>query len=332
MATFLKPLYNGAVSLPKSLYNAVASIPKTVSTVSSAASSYLPQNDHAKKVAQINQRITTLHKALAENSNDSYKTCTNETQEKLKEQKQKIESDLVNLNGAYYQDPISLLKKAWDTVLNTTNDALGKQPKARCELTPLQNELKAATDQSNPKIQSALTAIDKYVGLEKDRDNFKTQLNTIISIQKTSPNISSENDPLLLEKNKLLQDQKELCGNYYQDPNGLLDKAWKAYQKAVDSGSPDANTLLNTYKKLERKRKTIETRLLALEEQISITPHKDRSIQTLTIASINKEIEELGALKTDEAKLSGVNWKETVIKAATIASEAAIFAGITALL
>jgi hypothetical protein len=260
--------------------------------------SLLPQNAHSKNVAEMTRQVETLNDALKDKTSLIFQNKLVETQNKLKNGQKDCTAELKELNGSFFQDPASLLKQAWDLVVNTVKAALGKEVVSRGELEGITTELK-----TTPEDLAAAKAIEDFIQLEKKRDLRKKQLETLIGIEKTGSEATSVQDALVKERDALLKRQKELCGHYYGDANSLLDQAWKAYQNVPTD---------NQYHKLEIERKSNDATLFTLEQHLAFPTSSDRTIEDLTAECIAFEIKTLEEKKKVESKQAGVDLLATV--------------------
>lgn len=271
--------------------------------------SQFPQNEHTAKVAEIDSEIQGLTTALTNTTSVIYKNKIVETKVKLISEKETCLSTLTRLNGEFFQDPRSTLKKAWDNVVTSVQEALKLKVESREQLQHISTQLKSVP--VDETIEKAESSIYYYTHLEKTRNNAETRLNEIINVEK-----ADLIDPL--SENVLRQRQKELCGNYYQDPNSLLDKAWKAYQEALSENSDSvcAPALLEKYNLLEKERKHTEILL----KRFNSAARTDRGIEAFTNETINAEITTLMKERINESALKGIDWKKTVAAASGIAA------------
>lgn len=261
--------------------------------------SLLPQNAHSKNVAEMTRQVETLNDALKDKTSLTFQNKLVEAQNKLKNGQKDCTADLKELNGSFFQDPASLLKQAWDLVVNTVKAALGKEVVSRGELEGITTELK-----TTPEEPAAAKAIENYIQLENKRDLRKKQLETLIGIEKTGSAATSVQDSLVKERDALLTRQKELCGHYYGDANSLLDQAWKTYLKVPTD---------NQYHKLEIERKSNDATLFTLERHLSFPTSSDRTIEDLTTQFIASEIKTLEEKKKVESEQAGVDLVATAL-------------------
>lgn len=280
--------------------------------------SQFPQNEHTANSARIEAQVQGLTAALTDSTSKIFKSKINETKNELNLEKESCLNSLIRLNGEFFQDPKSSLKKAWDRVVTNVQEALQLKIEFRHEL---ENVTKAL--ESKPKdeiVEKAQDAVGIYTSLEKKRDNIEVRLNEIIATEKTDAIAPPSEDTLRAR-------QKELCGNYYQDPNCLLDKAWKAYQNALTQNDTSAPDLLKQYNLLENERKN---NAMILQRLNSIAPAPaERSIEALTISSIQAQVNVLKQEGINEAALSGIDWKKTAVNT-TIVTGIVAATGITA--
>ncbi len=289
----------------------------------SGISSLLPQNEHTANVSRIEAKITKLKLALGDHSSGVFTAKIEKKIAKLETEKKVCEERLAELNGSYYQDPASLLKKAWDSIVDTIDTTFNVRIKTREELDSaperIFENLNAITDRDKFNTKSVVysnttIAITDYIKLEEERDAIQAQIKKIVVTQKTEPKF----EKTLSDQLKALEArQKELCGEYYQDPRGLLDQKWRASQ----AGNSDASAEFFT---LETERKSNEAKIFALREQISAGVISGRDIEAVTAESIDKKVVELEKKKLEESALSGVDWTKTVVSTAKVAGIAAL--------
>ncbi len=185
---------------------------------------------------------------------------------------------------------------------------------SRDEIEPILNhQLK---NPENTEKEQARSAISKFILLEKARNDKQKQLDQIIATQKTGS--LPLQDDFNAKKHILETRQQELCGNYFKDPNGLLDQAWSKYVQAEANSSTDANSLLEAFTKLDEERKQIDAQLFKINQHLMISPSPERSFEKLTEVAISKEIKTLTELKTHETDLSGIDWRKTASTASAI--------------
>lgn len=282
-------------------------------------SSVLPRNSHARKVNELEDRLGFFYKTLIEKTSESFQAFVSETIACLLKAKEQCLARLRALNGEFFQDPQSLLKKAWDSIVSLIDLILGKKIETRDQLKQVTATLKGQAELKGEEIKPALAAIKEYTALEKERNSCIEQLKNIASTEKMGPSGLSLAGALFKEKETLVQRQKELCGCYYEDPAGLLAQAWREYKNAADAGRSEAIIHLENYNNLEKERNAINAKLFILDQQISAPLMTDRSIEALTTASIEEKMESLEKLKAEEAGLSGVDWKKTAKIAAALA-------------
>ncbi len=271
----------------------------------------LPQNESAQRVAEIEDEISELTQALNNPANAMFKEVLIERQAQLIFERQHCEKRLVHLNGHFYQDPESALKQTWDNAVKKSEAALGSQLQSREQLAPASKDLENSPNHGEKEVISATIAINKYTRLEQKRNQIEKRLKEIVATEKSGPLGAAFQASLLEEKNHLLQRQKELCGSHYQDPNGLLHKAWNASQQAAKLSKADAPALLETYNKLETERKHNDARLYTLDQYISVMASLDRSIGALTKGAIAERLKVLESEKADEEPDAGIDWYGT---------------------
>lgn len=223
---------------------------------------------------QVTYKIQQLENALLNPTGQDFQKLKEQTAQLLKEEKQKCLNDLAKLNGSFYEDPLSQLKQAWDTLVSTI-------------LSLFRIEIKTRGDIDNLRLNNTAYTVQKYLKLETTRDGIEKRIKEIISIEKASNGADSVENPLLEEKNRLIQRKEELCGN---NNNGLLDTAWKNYKNATTDTS---STLFTTYRHLDEERRVIDAKLFACNEQIALEASQSETIESLTITSIKEEIKSL---------------------------------------
>ncbi len=278
--------------------------------------SLLPQNAQIQRKFEIESQVEKLQTALQNKSGDAFKKIISEVSNKICEglelEKQKCMDSLARLNGNFFQDPNSGLKKAWDTIVKEMK-TMGIEIEKRDQLDTWEEKLK---EMGGNRAPVALLAIKKYKALETKRDAMATWLETIISTEKTN----SKTLQITLESSKqnLEERQKVLCGNYYQDPKGKLDIAWKAYTTGLSSGDNSATDCLEKFNNLDNERKKNEAKLFEIKKQIAIAADPTRTIEALAEAGIEEEIKELEEAKNKESS----DWKSIARKACTNALSA----------
>jgi hypothetical protein len=282
------------------------------STITGSLAAWLPQNEHSKKAAELTQEIQSLTQSLTDKTGQVFQSKVSDTMRTIQEQKQKCLDDLHRMNGSFYQDPQSTLKKAWDKLVESVCAAIGFHMERADQLDTVSAQL--STDSNDAK-KFAKTRIDAFKGIEKKRDTRQSQLNLILSTEKAA---SNPKENLEMKRDLLKQKHKELCGNYFGDPNGTLDQAWQKYQTALAYGSTHELSLA-AYQELETYRKQTEAELYDIEQQLAIPASTTRTYEVLTTESITKEVEELKKIQQSESDLSGVNWRGIASKAAQVA-------------
>src|SRR5450631_4131940 len=124
-----------------------------VSSIGNSIYSLLPQNEHSKQAAQLESHLLELQTALNDKTSDAFNRVLIDTSAQLKTEKTKCERQLQRLNGSFFQDPKSSLKKAWDTLSNEIFNALGTSIQNRSELEPISQQLQ---DENFTKAKSAI--------------------------------------------------------------------------------------------------------------------------------------------------------------------------------
>ena len=283
----------------RGVYSHLPSLSSATSYMSNAIKSRLPKNDHTKKAAELSQEIQSLESSLTDKTGEVFQKKITETTSTIQKEKEKCIAALNGLNGSYYQDPNSSLKRIWDKVVETVNDAIGYKVERKEQLEEVSNQLKV--DENEAK-KTAQGKIDQFKRVEKLRNDRQNQLNQILSTEKAAAN-PEDKLKIKTQKEALLKQHRELCGNYYGDRNGKLDQAWQKQDLAA-------------YQKLETQRKQIEAQLHTIDQQLSIPATTDRTYEVLTTESINKQITELKNIQKNESDLSGVDWRKTLKQAA----------------
>jgi hypothetical protein len=289
-----------------------------VSSASSAVTSRLPNaitsrlpniTQHAKKHDAITKEIQALQQALNDKTGVVFKQKVAQTVESVKNEKKELVRILNRMNGTYYQDSTSPLKKAWDKLV-TMVKTVGSDVERLEQLTPISTQLNAAT--ATPATEAAKKAIHNYGVIEKKRNELQAKLEKTIGIQKADGRL--EVDLLLeVEQKKLEKRHQELCGDYF---NGELDRAWR--QAQVDP------TTLTAYQTLEAERKHIEAELYEIRhERLIPAAPAGNTYQDITVARINAQLTKLNELQA-LPDLTSVNWKQLVITEDKNAFQAAL--------
>ncbi len=286
---------------------------------------WLPQNEHSKKAASLTQEIQSLEQSLTDKTGQVFKGKVSNTIHAIQEEKQKCVEALTRMNGSYYQDPNSTLKKAWDKLVEAVYAAIGFNVKRADQFDAIFDQLNLDPDalfdqlgidvDPNDKKAFAKTKIDGFKAIVAKRDARQNQLNQILSTEKAALNFEED---LKLRKELLKQKYQELCGDYFGDWNGQLDQAWRKYQTAIARGLTGEDTLV-AYQGLDTYRKQIEAELYDIEQQLSIPASTTRTYEVLTTESITQEIQELKTMQQAEADLSGVDWNGIASNAAKTA-------------
>ena len=225
----------------------------------------------------LSEEAYLLREALAIKTGGTFSKYIDKAQNQLGLDRQEAANRLLELNGAYYKDPLSLLKRAWDAAVKAIEELFGSVViQTRKDLEEKHNNF-----QSSNRIKEA-QLIEAYFNLETERNTCRETLKETIGTQaKSSVTI-------------LAQKKQELCGAFYGDSNGQLDKAWKKYTAALGTSDPNAEKLLKAYEGLEKKRKVIDIELSILEEQTN--PSSDfskRSVEVLAEDAIRERLKEI---------------------------------------
>ncbi len=266
----------------------------------------LPTNKLTQKIAELDLEIKKLEKSLNDKTSDVFHKKVQEMINLLASEKQKCETELLQLNGAYYEDPKSLLKKAWDELVERVQIALGIHVNDRSQLDQVLLDLNTLHPDAR---QEAIQAISTYLKLEKKRDGLQEKLEQIIASQKTGSLPLQE--IFLREKQKLENRHIELCGHYFKDPNGLLDQTWSKYVQAQTNGSSEAPSLLEQFNQLEEERKQTEGKLFIVNQHLNVSAAAERSYLRLAENAFQEKIDALNQLKIDKFSQSGADWKKT---------------------
>jgi hypothetical protein len=289
----------------------------SLTAIKNYTASWLPQNEHTTKATELTQEIQFLEQSLNDKTGPVFKTKVSETIDLIQTEKEKCIKDLVRMNGDYYQDPKSSLKRTWDTLVDKVGIALGVRTETLEQLGEISDQLNSGSPTEEK--EAAKSAIETYLFIEKKRNDRQAQLNLIISTEKTTEPLTD--DTLTQQKTSLQQRLRELCGDYYGDPNGKLDQAWKEYQTAVDQGFPTDSTknFLDAYNGLEKEKRQTEAKLFETEQRLLLPISSERSFEALTTASIQAQIDTLTADQSSESDLSGVDWGRLASSAAKVA-------------
>lgn len=82
-------------------------------------------------------------------------------------------------------------------------------------------------------------------------------------------------DTLRSQKAQLEQKLKEICGSGFADPNSLIDKAWKAYEKSKLDKPIETQKIIDSYSaydKLEVQRAAWEGELKKINQNLKLSP------------------------------------------------------------
>ncbi|GEM_PF-6661703 len=283
----------------------------SISNISNKIYSQFPQNAHTIKASELETQIQQLTGGLSDKSSDIFKERIIDTKKTFAEkagEKETCLTTLAQLNGYFFQDPRSALKKAWEIAVRCVKTALNENLTEHKELDVFADKLEKQPQ--TPEVETASRSIIGYKMLEKSRDKAQSRLKEILAVEKA--------DDASRSLDALKKRQRELCGNYYGDRNGLLDKAWREYKDALNDPhlASSAQLFLNAYNLLETERKNNEVLLKRLN---SITPEvANHTIETLTMQSIQTQIDQLKEDKEKELALSGIDWKKTALLATSL--------------
>lgn len=263
------------------------------------------QTEHSKEPAHLDQEITPS----TQRTDTVFKNKVIEVKSAIQKEKQKCEADLLLLNGAYYQDPKSMLKMAWDELVQYVSQ-VGLNIESADQLESISDQLKR--DQT-PAKQSALSKIDIFKDAEELRNQRQAQLNRILATEKI---VANPEELLKQQQAELKQKHHTLCGDYFGDPNGQLDQAWRRYQTAIADGSNDESPLA-AYQKLETERKKIEARLYQIEQQFS-SPVSFQTFEQLATEALEQQLLEF---KTIGKTTSLFKTKKSLLRAKNLCVE-----------
>jgi hypothetical protein len=259
-----------------------------------AVSGLTPANPYVAQAQEIENKINTATEALInQNNNDPvFREKLTQIRTDLQSQKQAYEARLLELNGRYFQDAQSPLKQAWDTVVRKVRAACEMVLKGRQDLTLAQQKMETYTYLDAGKVEAS-QSIDNYIALERERNQLTHLLHELVRIEKASALNDELNAALQNQITTLQTRQIALCGKRYQDPNGLLDKAWKQHKQALaKKNAIEAPKLLNAFRKLDEERKNNDAKLFELKKQLLLS-QGPKSITLLTVENIKKEIDTL---------------------------------------
>lgn len=201
-----------------------------------------------KSLISLREETKQLRSALSQKTGETFENYLIQAKEQIDQKHKMYKARLLELNGAYYQDPLSLLKRAWDAAVRAIASLLGGATTTREKL---EEQNKALLGTNRTEIANP---IDEYFKLEKERNACIELLQQTLFLRQGS---------LDKRKNELEARQLELCGHYYADPKGLLDQAWRCYSAAGQE------TELKTYQQLDQERQWIEIQLSILQKGAS---------------------------------------------------------------
>lgn len=252
-------------------------------------------NKQNSKNLNTQQEIELLTNALQTKAGSIFYCMLNEVAEKIKKEKDDLLQNLQKMNGDYYQDPKSILKMKWDILTDAVNStALGRSIERREQLEEIYEGLAILSKVSKvaKETLTAQSAIEDYKDEEKKRDHCQQRLNEIICMEKASENFTQR----LLDYKKIRQRAYgELCGQYFGDPNGELDKAWQKFQKAEIENSPNKDSLLKEYQNLDEDRKKIEAQLYFVDQYLSLDSTHSETYEMMVQQFIENKISQLTA-------------------------------------
>ncbi len=276
-----------------------------------------PQNVHSKQLPAIESQEQALQTALNDKAGATFDKVINQIYAQLESKRLQSLKRLDELNGLYFQDPNSQLKQAWDLAAQNIKLELNVDVSKPSQLPGIILQLQGRP--VSPHRTETEKAIARYNELEQEKLRIQTELTQAVSLLKTGPKAEELLILLTNEKSPLEGRQKELCGSYNRDPNSHIDQAWKKYELAHSKGTGDADELLEAYRVLEIERSTNETRLYSIFHQLSIVPSSERTIEVLSLESIESQLKVVRTNKANESKLAGIDWTRTAIHAVPVA-------------
>lgn len=243
----------------------------------------------------VQDQIDNLKIALRTKTGVVFETALKKAKETIRKEKEHLLEQLREMNGDYYQDPKSTLKMKWDVLVLAVHSA---HENARVEKRDQLEETSAHLSTLSTKIDTiagtkiiaAQMAIENYQEEERKRDDCQKRLNAIICIEKVSENFKHR---LITYKNFLQKEYEKLCGQFFGDPQGELDQAWKAYQKAEMENSAIKNDLLKDYQQLDEMRKKIEAQLYFVDHYLALGVENPSSYEDVATQWIKDQIEDL---------------------------------------
>jgi hypothetical protein len=259
----------------------------SLSKVSYFLTNLLPQSSHVEKIANLAAKDPFAEKSLSKKMDEIFRSKVSEIATRLQKDKQQCIKYLDCMNGSYYQDPHSVLKKSWDKLVKAVQKAIGIQVDREDRLDTLLAQLDIAPNEAK---KSARQSIEKYKEIEQKRDDCQSWLNQIFGTEKAALNLEKGvkinlEEQLKAHKGCLKQNYQKLCGNYFGDPNGLLDQAWQKYQAALTQDPTDTSSITD-YKNLEVNRKKTEAQLHEIEQLLAI-PASNHLYEILKTESTN---------------------------------------------
>lgn len=239
------------------------------------------KNTLSDELSTLLEETNQLRQALEKKTGKVFLQYAQRAEQQLKDDGQTAAHRLLELNGSYFQDPLSLLKQAWDAAIKAIEELFqGTVIQTREDL----KEKYHIFQSSNRTKETQL--IQAYFNLEEERSTCQEAL---------KKQISQTTESCIEERKQKLQKRKEaLCGTFYEDPTGLLDQAWKKYIRAVQSSASNTEKLLKSYQQLEQKRKLIDVELSILHENTNTSSSfSKRSIEILAENAITERLKEI---------------------------------------
>ncbi len=245
------------------------------------AVSKLPDYITNQTASQVKKKITAeidrYNKVVFDKSDATFNTYLKIVHQKLENEKENCQKTITRLNGAYYQDPKSGLKQAWDKLVASIKLVLGLDIVTRDQLSSLTG--------LSSEVQKD---VEEYRYKEGARDAAVSRLHEILSVQQSERSEPKIFQDLNQEKTRLSKRQHELCGDYFGDKDSLLDQAWSAC--AAEDKTPEDE---EHFQNLEQERRANEARLVELDQQLGLPVHPTRNYQVLAQDEVSEEIDKL---------------------------------------
>ncbi len=258
----------------------------------------LPQKSGAANIALLEQRITVLE------DTPNREALTTTTRTEVSERKTALITEYLSICGRYYRDPSSQIHIASQTLkalehgYNTT------------AATPFDRTLAEPTSE---EMRPVFETYQAFTALKQRSEAILNEIRAVGSIIQSDPELLAA---LKAEKQELKLFQHALCGAHKADPTSQLYKASREYKKSLTANDGVASAaLLEIYKSYEDQRKTVDARLLLVNQML--TAPASLTLDSIITQKIEAVVTPIRAQIETQRGNVGVDWKTTAFYATT---------------